>query len=232
MDQHFYFTHPDFFYQTIVKSYQIDNCNLLIEEIQDLDQCIDFQCAFIEKNPFPSKNQGILEDYCPYFAVVWESALNLSWWCKLNIDIFKGKNVLEIGAGLAVPSLILSLNSINVTATDYHPHSSFFAKKNSQLNSVHLNFLQSSWKDLLYSHNTYDYILASDVLYEGKYTDNLLELIDHLLQNQGEFILCDPVRGYLQNFLSKAEKFYNLKSEIINYIGKEHFLIRLKKKVL
>lgn len=232
MQEHLYFTHPELFYQTIINSYSIGNCTLQIEEIQDLDECIDFQCSYIQKYPFSNSNLGILEDLCPYFAVVWDSALNLSWWCKLNSTLFKNKSILEIGAGLALPSHILALCGHQVSATDYHPHACYFAKKNCLLNSSNINYMTKSWKELIAENTSFDFILASDILYEGKYTDDLINLISKILRDGSEFIICDPLRGYLQNFINKAEKLFEVRTEIINFIKKEHFLVRMKKKVL
>lgn len=225
---HLYFTKPELFYQTQQTRLNFDNFSLTIEEIQDLDKCIDFQCDYLEKYPLPPPYKGILEDLCPYFAKIWDSALNLSHWIVQHQKVFMHKNVLEIGAGLAIPSMVMAKLGHNITATDYHPHAQYFAATNQRINQLPFSYYQNNWNNLHQLVSGFDVVIASDILYEGKYISDLTDLLKKSLSPNAVFILCDPVRGYLQKFLTELEKDFVIDLETVKFKQDEHFLVTMK----
>lgn len=227
--KHKYFTHPEDFYQTSIRCINFSNFNLTIEEIQDLDQCIDFQCHYLESDPLPLPYKGIMEDLCPYFAKVWDCSLNLGHWIIQNQHIFKNKKIIEIGAGLAIPSMVLAKLGHDVTASDYHPHTQYFAQKNKTHNQLDFPFHQLAWTTLSQSLQNFDVIIASDILYEGKYISDLVQLCLKCLSTSGVFILCDPLRGYLQKFITEVDKFFLVDLKTISLDEKDHFLVILNR---
>ena len=50
---------------------------------------------------------------------VWEGGDDLYEYCAHNLEQFKGKRVLEIGCGQALPSILLKLNGAQVDVSDY-----------------------------------------------------------------------------------------------------------------
>jgi predicted nicotinamide N-methyase len=232
IQEHPYFTHPELFYQTKLTKIKYPSFDLMIEEIEDLDRCIDFQCSIIEKSDFSDFQNRIMEDLCPYFAKIWNCALNLTHWCISHQEVFKHKNILEIGAGLALPSLVLKKLGNQVTATDFHPHSQFFMHKNQHHNNLHFPYHIKSWKELCEIDGfKFDMIIASDVLYEGKYIGDLLQLLLKLLKPEGQVILADPVRGYLQKFINDASTNFNHELETFNCHQHENFILKLRRRI-
>jgi len=227
---HTYYTSPELYYQTKHSLISLANFNLTIEEIQDLDQCIDLQCKLLEQSPIPEMKQQIMEDLCPYFARVWDCAINLSQWCYTKDELFKNKKILEVGAGLAIPSFILKHLGHEITATDYHPHAHYFAHKNQSLNKLYFPYFISSWKELITNNAGYDIILASDILYEGRYIADLLQLTLNILNDGGKVIICDPIRGYLQKFIDEASPFFKIQLDTIKTATHENFLLLMERR--
>lgn len=225
-----YFSQPELFYQTQHTIVDFSNFSLTIEEIQDLDQCIDNQLALLEKNPLTQQNQNIMEDLCPYFAKIWNCSLNLSHWCSANHEQFRGKKILEIGAGLALPSFVLAHLGHHIIATDYHPHTQYFAKKNQHYNNIFFPYLTRSWNELAKDNATFDVIIASDILYEGKYVKDLINLVNTILRSNGKILFCDPVRGYLQKFIDESSRDFTVKLTTLKLHTHENFLCEMQRR--
>lgn len=227
---HQYFTHPELFYKTQFTKVEFSNFNLTIEEIQDLDDCIDFQCQFLLSTPLPEPFIDINEDLCPYFAKIWECALSLAKWIDAHHYQFNQKKVLEIGAGLAIPSMVLAKLGHNVMAMDFHPHAAYFSNINQKINNLSFNFLEKNWSELGSAIKSFDIIIASDILYEGKFIADLIELLNNNLSENSLFILCDPIRGYLQKLISELELNFFIKLETLKHAEQEHFLVTIQRK--
>src|SRR5689334_11003688 len=70
----------------------------------------------------------------PYWAILWPSAVQLA--TRLAAMDLAGKRVLELGCGLAIPSIVAARRGAAVTATDGVPDAVVFAAHNLALNDV------------------------------------------------------------------------------------------------
>src|SRR4051812_5576848 len=95
--------------------------------LRSLDETID---ELFEK----LRDQGqenLLNELCPYFGRIWPSARALAEeLAELGSDTFSGETALELGCGLALPSLTLARLGAQVTATDSHPAVEEFFRRN------------------------------------------------------------------------------------------------------
>jgi predicted nicotinamide N-methyase len=141
------------------------------------------------------------EEFLPYWAELWPSALKLA--DAVGDSDVRGRRVIELGCGLALPGIVAALGGARVLATDWSEDAIEFAKRNAVLNDAELDTLLCSWTapQPLLERGPFDLVLASDVLYERRNVEPLLELLPALA---GEVLLADPGRPALRKFLERA----------------------------
>jgi predicted nicotinamide N-methyase len=141
------------------------------------------------------------EEFLPYWAELWPSALKLAH--AVGERDLRGLNVVELGCGLALPGIVAALGGARVLVTDWSEDAVEFAARNARLNDAELETLLCSWTapEPLVARGPFDLVLASDVLYERRNLEPLLELLPKL---GNEALLADPGRPALREFLDRA----------------------------
>lgn len=176
-----------------------DVCGLKILSLKDLDQTIDLYFKDYEK----SQSEWLF-DLCPYFGVIWPASVALTKYLALHSPA--EKSVLELGCGLAIPSLYLAKQGISVRATDFHPDVPWFLQQNLRENSVSLALAVQRWRELAV---TEELIIGSDILYDRQ---QVTELLDLLQQNHWRrAIFVDPGRAYWERFVQEAKKNFQVR---------------------
>lgn len=139
------------------------------------------------------------DEFLPYWAEVWASGIALAQLVpSLGVE---GKRVVELGAGLGLPSLAAALCGADVFATDWAADAVALLKANAKRNSIRLHVKRVRWDDPepLVRGAPWDVVLCADVLYEARNATQLLELLPRL---GGDLILADPGRPFAKGFLS------------------------------
>jgi predicted nicotinamide N-methyase len=144
------------------------------------------------------------EEFLPYWAELWPSGVALARYVAGSVRA--GARVLELGCGLALPSIAAALAGARVLATDWSPEAIVVAAENARRNGLELETARCSWADpgQLVARAPWDVVLAADVLYEGRDVPLLLELLPKLVDGHGEVLLADPRRPRLDAFLEAA----------------------------
>ena len=183
---------------------QIGPVRLEIECLDDLNQTIDQVFQYLEKNGNPEA----LEELCPYFGVIWPAARGLSeFLSELPASELQGKRILELGCGLALPSMIAEKRGATVLATDFHPQVPVFLEKNIGNNLLrNLSYQRINWEKESPDLGQFDWVIGSDVLYERRYAESLAHAIQSQLKPGGKVILADPGRPYLQAFVDAMKQ--------------------------
>ena len=111
--------------------------------------------------------------------------------------------MLELGCGLALPSIAAALGGAQVLATDWSPDALAFARRNAALNGAAVETALVAWTDAseLVERGPWQLVLAADVLYERRNVEPLLELLPLL---GAEALVADPGRPALRSFLDGA----------------------------
>lgn len=150
------------------------------------------------------------EEYLPYWADLWPSALALAR--AVGVRALRGARTLEVGCGLALPSIAAALAGGRVLATDWAPDAIAMARRNAALNGARMETLVCSWTapEPLLERGPWHLVLASDVLYEARNGDALLPLLPRLLAPRGEIWLADPGRPAAARFLAAAERTFEI----------------------
>ena len=139
------------------------------------------------------------EEFLPYWAELWPSAVALA---RVVAELeLEGRRVLELGCGLALPSIVAARRGAEVLATDWSPDALAFARRNAARNGVELRTRLVAWGDAatVVHEVPWSLVLASDVLYERRNVAPLLELLPQLAD---EVLLADPGRPALRAFLA------------------------------
>jgi len=149
------------------------------------------------------------EEFLPYWAELWPSAIALAAEVA-ELDL-RGARTVELGCGLAVPSVVAALQGAEALAADWSEDALRFAVRNARLNGVAVETLMCSWtapKPLL-DRAPFDLVLASDVLYERRNLEPLLALLPALA---AEVVLADPGRPALREFLDRAAESWQIEA--------------------
>jgi predicted nicotinamide N-methyase len=116
----------------------------------------------------------------PYWAVLWRSGVALAH--ELDGEPLDGLRVVELGCGLAAPSITAARAGASVLATDSCPEALELVTRNAEANGVHVETAAVDWAepDELIRRAPFDLVLAADVLYERASVALLLTLLPQL----------------------------------------------------
>jgi predicted nicotinamide N-methyase len=137
----------------------------------------------------------------PYWSVLWRSGVALAR--ELEGMALRGLRVVELGCGLAVPSIAAARGGATVLATDACADALELVARNAHLNDVGIETATVDWAepDELVRRAPFDLVLAADVLYERVSIPLLLSLLPRLAP---EAWLADPGRPAGVAFLEQA----------------------------
>jgi predicted nicotinamide N-methyase len=149
----------------------------------------------------------------PYWARPWPSGQVLA--THLNGRPPAGR-VLELGCGLALPSVVAARAGAEVLATDGHTDAVAFAAHVLAINEVAGEVAHVDWAEhgeQLVERGPWDLVLAADVLYPSENVNAASRLFHRLVAPTGTLILADPNRKGAQGFLAAARARFNLTSD-------------------
>lgn len=146
------------------------------------------------------------EEFLPYWAELWASAVALAH--DVSMRSLRGKRTLELGCGLGLPSIAAALAGGRVLATDWSPDAIEATAANAERNGAVVETLRCSWAEPepLVERAPWQLVLASDVLYEARNVDQLLDLLPRLVDETGLVLLADPGRVPAERFLRAAQE--------------------------
>jgi len=151
----------------------------------------------------------------PYWARPWPSGVGLAGHLKDNPPA-PGTKVLELGCGLALPSVVAARAGAAVLATDGATDAVAFAAHVLAINEVAGEVAHVDWTehgDQLVERGPWDLVLAADVLYTAANVNAASHLFHRLVAPTGSLILADPNRKGAQGFLATARARFELASE-------------------
>jgi predicted nicotinamide N-methyase len=159
-----------------------------------------------------SEEQFEHEEFLPYWAELWSSGVALAH--DVARRSLRGASVVELGCGLGLPSIAASLAGGRVLATDWSPDAVRATAANARRNGADVETAVVSWEapEPILERAPWRYVLASDVLYEPRNVDMLLELLPRLVDRTGEVLIADPSRRPAERFLERAQERWELRS--------------------
>ena len=151
----------------------------------------------------------------PWWARPWPSGLALARALAFAPPA-AGSRVLELGCGLALPSLVTARAGAAVLATDGSTDAVVFAAHNLALNGLGGETAVADWAehgDGLAARGPFDVVLAADVFYTQANVGVALRLLPGLLAPGGVLRLADPGRAGARDFLAGARGCFALATE-------------------
>jgi predicted nicotinamide N-methyase len=154
------------------------------------------------------------DEFLPYWAELWPSGLALARVVE-GMEL-EGLHVLELGAGLGLPSLAAAVRGADVLATDWADDAVALLRDNAARNGIALRVERVRWDEPepLLREAPWDLVLGADLLYEQRNAEQLLELLPRL---GADIVLSEPGRPFALGFLEHwnadevAERVYRLR---------------------
>lgn len=181
--------------------------SLLIRSLSDRQQYYDPNGA--------AQRLGICSASWPLFGLIWPSSIHMAQRLSQR-PVNAGERILEIGCGLALPTLVGRRLGARITASDRHPLSLSFLEANARLNDIDtVKYRHGQWgaladvcvRDTGVERLTerYDLILGSDLLYDRNAPAELADFIDDHAARGAEVWIIDPDRGHRPAFTRQME---------------------------
>ena len=172
--------------------------------------------------------EDVMHDF-PLWSKVWEASLVLADHLA-RIPPDPERRILEIGCGQGLVGMVASAFGHRVTMTEYNDHALEFARANVQLNRGQGRLLpeirKMDWHapDL---RGTFDWIVASEVVYREDDFGPLMNLFQTYLAPQGTILLSAGLRRTTMAFLNRMSRSYRIraKKKILHGKGRESTLV-------
>lgn len=143
----------------------------------------------------------------PFWAKVWPSAIALMEALQTNPHWVNNKEVLEIGAGLGLPSFSIAPITKSIQISDYDLEAVELLQKNiAHLALKNVQALQLDWNAVPESIQP-EVVLLSDVNYDPSQFETLIGLIKRFLEQGCTIILSTPQRIMASPFVVKLERY-------------------------
>ncbi|XP_028999269.1 methyltransferase like 21e [Betta splendens] len=165
-----------------------------------------------------------------YGAVLWPSAMVLCHFLETSQDKHNltDKNVIELGAGTGLVTIVSSLLGAKVTSTDLPEvlgNLQYNVTRNTKDRCKYIPLVteliwgQDVERRFPRATHRFDYILAADVVYAHPYLDELMDTFDHLCQEDTQILWAmrfrlDPENSFVERFQQRfhVEELYDLPS--------------------
>jgi predicted nicotinamide N-methyase len=168
----------------------------------------------------------------PFWAKLWPSSIALLDVLKAHPHLIQNKHVLEIGAGIGLPSLMIADIAKSIQISDYEKEAVALLQKNIEhLQLQNAEALQLDWNHMPENMNP-EVVILSDVNYDPTQFDVLVSLIDKFMNQGCTIILSTPQRIMASPFVQKLEAFIKARYEALvdeNGVNQEISILVLSK---
>ncbi len=152
------------------------------------------------------KTQELHVDF-PYWAKIWASSKAMVTFLQEEPHWIENKKLLEIGAGIGVPSFFMAQKAREIIISDYDNEAVSLANKNiAHLNLTNARSLVLNWNHIP-EYIIADTILISDTNYNPSDFDALIISITSFINKGSVVILATPNRITANPFIEKLSAF-------------------------
>lgn len=139
----------------------------------------------------------------PYWARVWPAALALSTFLQKEPHYIIGKTVLELAAGVGLPSLLAARYASTVCCSDYLPETLDVVQRSIALNgAANISTRLLDWHRLP-ADLTPEVLLLSDINYDPREFDVLYGVFTRFLHSGTLMLLSTPQRLMAKPFIER-----------------------------
>lgn len=165
----------------------------------------------------------------PHWTKLWPAALAMGDYIYQHPELVQNKNVLELAAGLGLPTFVAARYAQRVCCSDYLEEAVAAMTRSAaylQLSNVTCQVLD--W-NLLPDDLTADVLLLSDINYDPDQFACLYQVLERFLRQGTTILLTTPQRLMAKPFIEKLLPFCKQQHEmIIDQNGYSHFVNFLK----
>lgn len=168
--------------------------------------------------PDPMTVRRYYEDQPPeraYWSQIWPAAIGLCEFIAEYSYLVRDKKVIELAAGLGLPSLLASRYSRTVLMSDYLPEAVELMQRtigHQGITNLHCGLLD--WNNIPLAEKA-DVMLLSDVNYDPAVFENVFAVIVRFLSEGSTIILSTPQRLMAKPFIERLLPFRQQQEEII-----------------
>ncbi len=144
--------------------------------------------------------------FFPYWAKVWPAAMGMCSYLAQNPHLIKGKIVLELAAGLGMPSLLAARWASTIACTDITAEAVAVVQQAAAKNDLHnLEAFTLNWNET--PPSLPQVVLLSDVNYDPRVFEELYDVMVRFLTAGVTIILSTPHRLIAKPFISRLIPF-------------------------
>jgi predicted nicotinamide N-methyase len=164
--------------------------------------------AFIPSAEWLQQQFEIKENsYAPYWAQVWPAAKALCEVIVAEPELVKDKVVLELAAGLGLPSLYAAQFAKQVISSDIAEEAVSMIKQSINFNSIqNMSCTVMDWNKIDKNAEV-DLLLLSDINYDPASFDILYKILTDFIKNGTAVLLSTPQRLLAKSFMEKLQPF-------------------------
>ena len=149
----------------------------------------------------------------PYWAHLWPASRAICEMLAGSPWMVEGKRVLEIAAGLGLPSLFVADRAASVCCSDRSAEAMALVQASVARNAItNVETMVIDWNHLP-SELPYDLVILSDVNYDPEDLDGLRVLFDRLLKAGISIVLSTPERIVAADLLNHLLPFVRLRRQ-------------------
>ncbi len=159
----------------------------------------------------------------PFYGFLWPAAeaLAIHLWERHQLGQLP-QQILELGCGLGLPSLVCALAGSRITALDHHPEAGPLLAKNFVLNALDPpQHAVGSFTDEKLDLGLFPMLIGSDILYDPVQHKPLKAFVTRHLLPRGHLLITDPGRYPSEAFLSLMEADFTYEKLILKLPQRE-----------
>lgn len=142
----------------------------------------------------------VKDERLPYWADIWPSSTILA--ARLQKMDGRHAKALELGCGVGLCTIAARSVGFDVLSTDYYEDALDFTQANVFRNSAgKARTMLFDWRHPPDNLGRYEFVFASDVLYEREYAILFPTILDNTLGDNGSALIADPGRVGVPVFL-------------------------------
>jgi len=191
-------------FNTVVQNFRFGNFELQAH-VPDILQLQQWYIQEKEKNPATE---------IPYWGQVWPAAHALCHFIADQPALFQNKSVLELAAGLGLPSLLCGRFAKDVCCSDVEAEAIAVTERSiNHLGLQNISCCILNWNNIPTGLNA-DVLLLSDINYEPASFETLCNVINRFLNTGTTVVLSTPQRLMAKPFIERLLPFCVLQQEL------------------
>jgi len=155
------------------------------------------------KQKYEESKSNAAGAHFPYWAKIWPAAIGMCNFISAHSSLIRGKKVVELAAGLGLPSLLAAAHAAEVCCSDYLQDAIDVIDRSiaiNEYNNIYTRLL--NWHHLPDSLHT-DVLLLSDVNYDEEEFAVLYKVLERFINKGTTIILSTPQRLMAKSFIGR-----------------------------